>query len=102
MADETAQRIDRLRARAAAETGRVSRLRTVVADKYKLTSRRFAAISLPFQGATRPATTTTRISGNTPQTRRKAAMRSPLMAAGLNVSVSIARGMTVMRSAGMP
>ncbi len=52
----------------------------------------------PFHGATRPATSTTRISGSRPQTRRSAAMRSPLIAAGLNVAVSTARGMTVMRS----
>ncbi len=52
----------------------------------------------PFQGATRPATSTTRICGSTPQTRRIAAMRSPLTAAGLNLAVSTARGITVMRS----
>ena len=55
----------------------------------------------PFQGAIRPGTSTTRICGRTPQARRNAAMRSALTAAGLNMAVSTARGITVMRSGGI-
>ena len=55
----------------------------------------------PFHGAMRPGTSTTRMSGRIPHTRRSAAMRSALTAAGLKMAVSTARGITVMRSGAM-
>jgi hypothetical protein len=67
------------------------------------TNSRAASIMLsgPFHGAMRPGTSTTRICGRIPHTRRSAAMRSALTAAGLKLAVSTARGITVMRSGGI-
>jgi hypothetical protein len=67
------------------------------------TSSRAASITViwPFRGAIRLGTSTTRVCGRTPQLRRNEAMWSALTAAGLNVAVSTARGITVMRSGGI-